>query len=107
MPFILECPVEPYPFDFFGEFFKHQANETLCFYQNLKERKIDLFSDKPFQLQMAQQGNDSHSDYLTQKAQNACKELLRTQATDKIGKTIPVEHAVIDLHQINLYQKYG
>ena len=39
MPFILECPVEPYPFDFFGKFFEHQANDTLCFYQNLKKHQ--------------------------------------------------------------------
>ena len=66
-----------------------------------------MFAGKPFQLQMEQQGNDSHSDCAAQKAQNACKELLRTQTSDRSDKTIPVEHAVIDFHQINLYEKYG
>lgn len=41
MPMILACPVEPFPLDLFGEFFKHRSDNGLCFYQNLSNKQLD------------------------------------------------------------------
>ena len=54
MPEILACPVEPYPLELFGEFFKHRKDDKLCFYQNIEHRDVSKFSDKKWKLNMGE-----------------------------------------------------
>lgn len=57
MNYILNCDIEPFPYNEFEKFFRQQSTaedgtDGLCFYQTLNEPDIEKYSDKPIAMHM-------------------------------------------------------
>ena len=46
MDYILECEIKPFAFTKITQFFKQQENDTPCYYNVLKDPKLEYYSDK-------------------------------------------------------------
>lgn len=104
MPYVLECDLKPFPFKKFGEFFRNKPNNQLSFFQHITDHSVEGFSHVHHQLTMVDQRNNSCDGTLQFKNHLACHQLRRNSKFIKDDlKTIPVQHAIIDYHQMSLF----
>ena len=81
MQYILDCNIKPFPFAKFSEFFKAQPNDGPCFFQILRNPKLENYSDRNQMLSMAEQRNFSATATHDLKAHIASHDLIKIQKT--------------------------
>ena len=113
LPHILDCPYEPFSFQKLSKFFQRPKinhsgptnTHEVAFSQNVKPREEILFNDNVEEITMIDQRNFAISVPEFKVIMGTYQLMCDNEETDKDLLTIPVEHYIIDLHSLYLFQK--
>ena len=90
----------------FGEFFTNRPHNGLSFFQPITDTSVETFSHENYALTFVDPRNYSAESNLQFKEHIASYMIKMNQsAIDDDLKTIPVQHAILDMSATNLFYK--